>query len=381
MYRIFSLPCQGGCELICLAEEKRPGCSRGGRCLLWKSGKKDKGKRPGKARRKDSGPKPSHRKQGIGEGVLAGSGVWKSFRDEFKALVREQETLQAEAHDCSLRAYGDYGPSTADLDKTIKVNDRFRSVAKAIMSLPPNERPEAWKLERGQLIQDGVVPAEQCKEWGEKYLGDPMLTRLIERRDPSPGPQYGEWTLSNGPNENFKADFEALATDAGIALGSPPGTEPYKFWLHSLFLNLWEHKSPELFGAEKNGSEIIKHVCIASSTYCARLAKEARIQEAKAHKAAVEQKVESKREGKVPIEESRSGASRKGDPKLLEGKDLVTRQNASQYLDNTKRHVRNLLKNGQLTSEGQGHNKKITTESLRRYLPSIKTEQKGINRK
>ena len=101
--------------------------------------------------------------------------------------------------------------------------------------------------------------------------------------------------------------------------------------------------------------------------------------------AAPKQKVESspKSEGKVHVEESgsRSGASRKGDPKLLEGKDLVTCPNASQYLDKTERHVRNLTKNGKLTSEGQGHNKKITTESLRRYLPPIKTEQKGTNRK
>ena len=130
------------------------------------------------------------------EGAIAGPAVWKSFCDEFKAQAREEETLQAEVHDLSLRAYGEYGPSEADLEKTIKTNDRLRRSAEAIRSLQPNERPDAWERERGQWIRDGVVPEEQ---YPNKYPGDPILTQLMELRDPSagPGPQYGgvegEW--------------------------------------------------------------------------------------------------------------------------------------------------------------------------------------------
>ncbi len=60
---------------------------------------------------------------------------------------------------------------------------------------------------------------------------------------------------------------------------------------------------------------------------------------------------------------------RKGDPSLLDRKDRVTFRIAEEYLGVTERQRQNLIKRGSLTVEGQGHNRKITTESLRKYLP------------
>jgi hypothetical protein len=60
----------------------------------------------------------------------------------------------------------------------------------------------------------------------------------------------------------------------------------------------------------------------------------------------------------------------KGDPALLEGKHSVTFRTAEQYLGITDRQRKNLIKKGSLNTEGQGHNRKITSESLRNYLPS-----------
>lgn len=60
---------------------------------------------------------------------------------------------------------------------------------------------------------------------------------------------------------------------------------------------------------------------------------------------------------------------RKGDPSLLDRKDRVTFRTAEEYLGVTERQRQNLIKRGSLTVEGQGHNRKITTESLRKYLP------------
>ena len=59
----------------------------------------------------------------------------------------------------------------------------------------------------------------------------------------------------------------------------------------------------------------------------------------------------------------------KGDPSLLDRKDRVTFRTAEEYLGVTERQRQNLIKRGSLTVEGQGHNRKITTESLRKYLP------------
>jgi len=61
--------------------------------------------------------------------------------------------------------------------------------------------------------------------------------------------------------------------------------------------------------------------------------------------------------------------SGKGDPGLLGGKSAVPLRTAEQYLDISDRHRQNLMKSGILEVIGQGHNRKITTESLLRYLP------------
>lgn len=63
-----------------------------------------------------------------------------------------------------------------------------------------------------------------------------------------------------------------------------------------------------------------------------------------------------------------SNLGRKGDSKLLEGKDTVSLKTAEAYLGITERQRQNLTKSGVLTVKGGGHNRKITTESLIKYL-------------
>jgi len=85
---------------------------------------------------------------------------------------------------------------------------------------------------------------------------------------------FGTWHISSGPNEDFRASFETLATRAGISLGRPLGADPLEFWLHHLFLDLLKHGSDQLFAAKENEGGVILRVCEASATYCARLEKE-----------------------------------------------------------------------------------------------------------
>jgi hypothetical protein len=86
---------------------------------------------------------------------------------------------------------------------------------------------------------------------------------------------FGTWHISSGPNEDFRASFETLATRTGVSLGSPQGADPLEFWLHHLFLDLLKHKSDQLFAAKENEGGIILRVCEASATYCARLEQQA----------------------------------------------------------------------------------------------------------
>ena len=64
----------------------------------------------------------------------------------------------------------------------------------------------------------------------------------------------------------------------------------------------------------------------------------------------------------------RRGKERKGDAALLADKHAVIFSTAEQYLGITERQRQKLMKCGALKGDEQGRNRKITTESLRKYL-------------
>jgi hypothetical protein len=65
----------------------------------------------------------------------------------------------------------------------------------------------------------------------------------------------------------------------------------------------------------------------------------------------------------------RVGKARKGDATLLGQKQFVSFKTAEQYLGISERQRQKLMNSGALKYEGQGLNRKITTESLKAYLP------------
>jgi hypothetical protein len=80
---------------------------------------------------------------------------------------------------------------------------------------------------------------------------------------------FGQWLLSAGVNEGFKARFEVAATGAGIVLGTSLDP-PLHVWLHHLFQDLLKHKSKLLFTPSERGGIIVR-VCEASAIYSAHL--------------------------------------------------------------------------------------------------------------
>jgi len=70
--------------------------------------------------------------------------------------------------------------------------------------------------------------------------------------------------------EILLARFEALATEAGIALRPPSGTLPRAWWLHCLFLDLSENQSKHLRMYDK-GNGCIERLSEASAIFCSRL--------------------------------------------------------------------------------------------------------------
>jgi len=116
------------------------------------------------------------------------------------------------------------------------------------------------------------------EEEGIARKKDQLLGALSDCKSASPFhgplPECGLWNISGGVSENFQARFRALASRAGVALGSPKGTAPEDSWLHHLYLDLRENDSKHLIVASRDGG-VISRVCKASGTFCARLERKA----------------------------------------------------------------------------------------------------------
>lgn len=79
-----------------------------------------------------------------------------------------------------------------------------------------------------------------------------------------------DYLLESIPSESLQVRFARLATEAGIALGSPPGTPPLTYWIHRLFLDLSANNSP-LIRIYTDTVGFIEYLFEASAIYCARL--------------------------------------------------------------------------------------------------------------
>lgn len=85
--------------------------------------------------------------------------------------------------------------------------------------------------------------------------------------------EFGSWSLASSATESLQARFLLLATEAGIALSSPPGTLPHVYWLHRLFVDLRANNSRHIriYHIHNGAGGSIERLFEASATYCARL--------------------------------------------------------------------------------------------------------------
>jgi hypothetical protein len=63
--------------------------------------------------------------------------------------------------------------------------------------------------------------------------------------------ELGGWWFEGTTTERLEARFALLATEGGIALGSPPNTLPHVYWLHCLRLDLRTKESTHLAACGK----------------------------------------------------------------------------------------------------------------------------------
>jgi hypothetical protein len=67
--------------------------------------------------------------------------------------------------------------------------------------------------------------------------------------------------------ESLEEEFALLGTEAGIALGTPPGILPLTYWLHCLFLHLRTNNSKHI-SLYSETAGIIERLFEVSATYC-----------------------------------------------------------------------------------------------------------------
>jgi hypothetical protein len=82
--------------------------------------------------------------------------------------------------------------------------------------------------------------------------------------------ESSSWWLAGVTTEKTRAEFEMLATEGGIAFGSPAGTSPQDHLLHGLFLDLRATDSNHLRMFSDHGG-IVERLCEAAATYCIRM--------------------------------------------------------------------------------------------------------------
>jgi hypothetical protein len=86
--------------------------------------------------------------------------------------------------------------------------------------------------------EDRIVQQRVPQECGYAY---------VTYKDPG---EFNAW-VEGIASESLLARLELLATEAGIALGCPPGILPHTHWFHSLFLDLRANNSDLLRGSSR----------------------------------------------------------------------------------------------------------------------------------
>jgi hypothetical protein len=106
--------------------------------------------------------------------------------------------------------------------------------------------------------EDRIVQQGRLSGWCYAHINCPD----------SRGP--GGWWFGSLANESLQARFELLATEAAIALGSPPETIPHAYWLNRLLLDLRANESNHV-RCYSDTVSIIERLFEASAIYCTRL--------------------------------------------------------------------------------------------------------------
>jgi hypothetical protein len=116
----------------------------------------------------------------------------------------------------------------------------------------------------------GAAFSELARREAAALQGAPGYDRLHALGDYTlGGHEAGEWALT-GSTESVRADFERVATRAGIALGAPEGIDALSYWLHCLFIDLQESGSSYI-RIYRGQSGVIRELLDASAVYGARL--------------------------------------------------------------------------------------------------------------
>lgn len=154
--------------------------------------------------------------------------------------------------------------------------DSWRDFGDRFMQLAREEQGRADVVTNGEALRNIDQVLRALCDYSKHPAG-------WERGKPEQGmiclletPPHGLWNYdSDGVSENLRERIRLCVAEAGRAFSDyPKGADPEDFWLHRLYLDLLENGSDLLLAAHKEGG-IIVSVCVASATFCLRLARQA----------------------------------------------------------------------------------------------------------
>ena len=129
-----------------------------------------------------------------------------------------------------------------------EVNNRYEIEARELEYRDTESDPAGWRSRGEKCKQFAIEETQIIRATRKEHL-------LADCHFANSSPTFDKESalkLREGPDSRLRVEFETWATKAGIALGSPKGASPLRFWLYRLFLYLYKTKSPHLFAPESS---------------------------------------------------------------------------------------------------------------------------------
>lgn len=147
----------------------------------------------------------------------------------------------------------------------------YRITAHRAAPIDSLQASDFWRRLRGEFEQLSKIQSDAPGMHADHKL---WLVGLCSRPDSYTG-EFAVRMIQGGLNSEFKSKFEDIATQGGIAVGSPHHCNAVEFWLSCLCLDLVQKPRGDVrkeFRQPTDGAVVVPDLLASFAAYCSRLA-------------------------------------------------------------------------------------------------------------